>query len=582
MTLPPASALTPDAPPTPNAPPTPDAPGSPQPPRAIVHPKARRAFQLVWLIPLVAAVIAVYLVYQTLSNAGPEITITFQSAQGIVGGQTKVRHKAVDLGTVRDVRLSPDMNSVVVRVGMSREAARTLTAKARFWVVRPRLTTGDVSGLDTVLSGSYIEMDPGLDGPESTHFTGLDDPPAVRTGETGVPIVLTADRIGSIQPGAPVFYHGIPAGEVSSFQLGKDGESVTIQAFVRAPYDRFVRQGTHFWNASGVGVEVGAQGVQLRIASLQAILSGGVSFDTTEGARTMPAAKPDSRFTLYRSENDAASAGYDNRIKLVSYFEGSVRGLSVDAPVEMYGIQIGNVTGIHLDLARNGATSRVVIHMELQPQRFMSHPDSNPTNLMAVAQTLVSRGLRAELQSASLLTGQNVVEFSFKPNSAPAQAHQVGDEIEVPSTSGSFDDITSNLAQVAQKLGALPLDQIAANLNDTLQGVSQLVAGPELRQGLQSLSGTLASAQEVLRNITAGTEPLLRRLPAIAEGLQTAVDRAGRLVNSTESGYGANSSFRRDLQRLLSETSDTARSVRLLADYLDQHPEALIRGRAGR
>ena len=558
-------------------------PGSPEPPRASVQPHARRPFQLIWLIPLVAAFVAAYLVYQTLSNAGPEITITFQSGQGITGGQTKVRHKAVDLGTVRDVRLSKDMNSVVARVSMTQEAARTLTDDARFWVVRPRLSAGDVSGLDTVLSGSYIEMDPGAgNAPRRTHFTGLDDPPAVRTGEKGVPVVLTASRIGSVQPGAPIFYRGIMAGEVSSSQLGKDGDGVTIQGFVRAPYDKFVRQSTHFWNTSGLGIEFGAQGIQVRVASLQAILSGGIAFDTPDDVRDAPAATPDSHFPLYRSEDDAASAGYENRIKLVAYFQGSVRGLSMDAPVEMYGIQIGSVTGIHLDLARNGTTSRVVVHMEIQPGRFMSHPDVSPKNLLAVAQTLVTRGLGAELQSASLITGQSVVEFTFQPNSAPVQVRQVNDEIEVPSTSGSFDDITSNLAQVAQKLGALPLDQIAANLNDALHGVSQLVAGPEMSQSLKALNTTLSSAQDVLRHIDSGTEPLLRRLPEIAEGLQAAVDRAGKLVSSTESGYGANSSFRRDLERLLSETSDTARSVRLLADYLDQHPEALIRGRAGR
>ena len=536
--------------------------------RAAVQPKASRAFQIVWLIPLVAAAIAAYLVYETLSNNGPVVTISFASANGITAGQTKVRYKAVDLGTVRDVRLSPDFRSVEVRAEMAQTAAPTLTADARFWVVRPRLNAGNISGLDTVLSGSYIELDPGLGhGPRKNNFVGLGDPPTVRTGETGVPVTLKADRIGSIQAGAPVLYRDVPAGAVSSFQLGKNGEGVTIYAFVRAPFDKFVRQGTHFWNASGIAVDLGAQGVQVRVASLQAVLSGGIAFDTAPAAQNTPLAKPDTTYPLFRSESEAQAAGYSQQLRFVSYFSGSVRGLAVGAPVELYGIQVGTVTGINLELDQQGKSSRVVVHMEVQPQRFMNDVDASPAHTLAVTQAMVARGLRAQLQSANLLTGQSLIGFDFQPGAAPAQAHQQGDEVEVPNIAGGgFESVTRDLSQVAQKLESLPLDQIGANLNDAVRGVAE----------------AMATAQSTLRKVDSGVTPLASRLPAIAQDLQAAVDRAGRLANSAETGYGANSSFRRDLERLLSEAGDTARSVRLLTDYLDQHPEALIRGRAGR
>ena len=537
------------------------------PPQARVQTKSARPFQIIWLIPLVAAFIAAYLVYQTLSNAGPEIRISFPTASGIVAGQTKVRYKAVDLGTVREVRLAPDLGSVSVRVDMSQAAAHTLTEGARFWVVRPRLTASNISGLDTVLSGSYIEREPGTGkGERKTSCGGLSEPPTVRTGESGVPIILKADRIGAIQPGAPVLYRDIQAGEVSSFQLGKEGEGVTIHAFVRAPYDRFVREGTHFWNASGIAVDLGAQGVQVRVASLQAVLSGGIAFDTAAAARSTAPAKADTVFPLFGSEGEAQAAGYSQQIKFVTYFEGSVRGLSVNAPVELYGIQVGTVTGISLQLDPSGKSSRVAVHMDVQPERIMSSAEAKPQNTLAVAQAMVARGLRAQLQSANLLTGQSLIGFNFLPGAAPAQARQEGDEIVVPNVAGSFDSITTNLAEVAQKLSTLPLDQIGGNLNDSLR----------------SLNSTLATTQEFMRKLGTDTAPLFDRLPAIVGGLEAAVDRAGKLVSSADSGYGANSSFRRDLERLLSEASDSARSVRLLADYLDQHPEALIRGRAGR
>lgn len=542
-------------------------PRPPPPPAAVVQTKAERPFQVIWLIPLVAAAIAAYLVYQTLSNRGPEISVSFPTASGLVVGQTKVRYKAVDLGTVRDVRLSPDLASVEVRIDMTQAAAHTLTDGARFWVVRPRLTASSISGLDTVLSGSYIELDPGNpQGARKTSFVGLSDPPTVRTGENGIPVTLTADRIGSIQPGAPVLYRDIPAGEVSSVQLGKQGEGVTIHAFVRAPYDQYVRQGTHFWNASGIAVDLGAQGVQLRVASLQAVLSGGIAFDTAAAAQATPPAQPGTSYPLFRSEGEAQAAGYSQQLKFITYFDQSVRGLSVNAPVELYGIQVGTVTGITLQLDPSGKSSRVAVHMDVQPERITTATEAKPGNTLAVTQTMVQRGMRAQLQSANLLTGQNLIAFNFLPGAAPAEAHQQGDEIEVPNVGGSFDSITTNVAQLAQKLGTLPLEQIAGNLNEALR----------------SLGGTLAVAQDVVRKFGANSGPLLERLPTIAQNLQTTIDRAGKLVSSADSGYGANSSFRRDLDRLLSQVSDTARSVRLLADYLDQHPEALIRGRNGR
>ncbi len=544
----------------------PEPPRGATPPAAVVRTKAGRPFQVIWLIPLVAAAIAAYLLYQNLSNSGPEVTITFATADGIVAGQTRVRHKAVDLGTVRDVRLSRDMGSVVVRASMNQAAAHTLTGDARFWVVRPRLTAGSISGLDTVLSGSYIELDPGVGhGARKTSFVGLDNPATVRSGEAGVAVTLTAERIGSVQPGTPLFYRDIPAGEVASFKLGDEGKGVTINAFVRAPYDRFVHQGTHFWNASGIAVDLGAQGLQVRVASLQAVLSGGIAFDTSADAQKTPLAESNASYTLFRNETEAQSAGYSQQIKFVTYFDGSVRGLGANAPVELYGIQVGTVTGIKLELDPTGKSSRVAVHMDVQPERIMSSAEAKPQNTLAVAQAMVARGLRAQLQSASLLTGQSVVAFNFLPDAPPAQARQVGDEIEVPNTAGGLDSLTTSLGQVAQKLSALPLDQIAGNLNDALRNVSR----------------TAATAQEVVRKLGTDSAPLLDKLPGIAQGLQAAVDRAGRLVGSADTGYGANSSFRRDLQRLLSEASDTARSVRLLADYLDQHPEALIRGRAG-
>lgn len=555
----------PEQPPTQPPERPPEKPSERQPqrlPEAEVHSHRRRPFHLVWLIPLVAACIAGWLGWRAFSARGDEITIVFNSGDGLVAGQTKVRHKAVDLGTVRTVTLSQDLRSVEVRVGMQSQADRYLTENARFWVVRPRLSGASVSGLDTLLSGSYIEMDPGVVGKtRQTEFQGLEEPPAIRSDEPGTTFAMRTDRLGSITSGAPVFYRDANVGEVLGYDRIVPGQPITLHIFIRKPFDDYVRRDTHFWNASGLSVQLGAQGVNVQLESLQAVLSGGVAFDTPAAGMTDAERPNNTVFELYPDENAAIAAGYSTRLKFVTFFTGSVRGLAVGAPVEFLGIQVGTVTDIHLTI--DPANTRVEVKMEVQPERFVRREDMNASNTLEVARKLVDRGLRAQLRSASLITGQVVIGFDFLPNAGPASVEDSPDGVVVPNTAGGLDSITASLSQVASKIDSLPLEQIARNLNDTLRGASQVVNGPDLHETLGSLAATT------------------KRLPEMTQSLQSAAERANRLVGSLASGYGADSEFSRNVGRLLGQAGDAARSIRLLADYLDQHPEALLRGRLG-
>lgn len=561
-----------------------DAP--PPGPLADARVQTHRGFHIVWLIPIVAALIAAFLGWQAVRQRGETITLTFSTAEGLIAGQTRIRHKAVDLGTVRRITLSPDMRNVIVQAAMRREADRFLTSNARFWVVRPRANAGNISGLDTLLSGSYIEMDPGAPGgAPRTAFTGLEEPPAVRSDEPGRSFVLRADRIGSLSSGSPVFYRDIAAGEVLGYDVHPaeraEDTVINVHVFIRAPYDRFVHEGTYFWNASGVSVQLGAEGVRLQLESLQALLSGGIAFDTPPPPRDGPASGPGATFMLYDDHAAAVSAGFHDRIPFVVYFTGSVRGLAVGAPVELFGIQIGSVTGIRLDLNPDGTQSRVVVHFEVQPERIFGASTSPDASPLATARQLVARGLRVQLHTANFLTGQLLVAMDFFPDQKAAEVVEQDGAILLPSLPSGLEGITSSLGQILQKVEALPLDEIARHLNDTLTGIDGVTNGPELKTSLRTLTATLAALQELVRTANAGAGPALARLPQIAQDLQTTVDRAQHLLGSAEAGYGGNSQVRRDLERLLDQFSDTARSVRLLADYLDQHPEALLRGRTG-
>ena len=525
----------------------------------------RSRFSLVWLIPLIALAIAGYLGVRTVRSEGPLITLSWKTGDGLVAGQTRVKHKAVDLGQVETVRLADDLQTVTVTVRMRQEAAPYLTNQARFWVVRPRLSSGSISGIETLVSGSYIEMDPGPAGAGQRQdtFTGLESPPGVRTGEPGKTFELRADRLGSLGPGAPVFWRDITVGEVLAYDIGDGSGPVTVKVFVRAPYDGFVRQGSHFWNASGLSVNLGAEGLHVEVASLQAVLSGGVAFDTPRNQSDAAPLAAGTEMPLYKTYQDAQAAGFKTSQPFETFFESDVSGLSQGAAVDFFGQQIGTVTDVALDVDPQTDNARVRVRFEIQPERVDSELATR-TNAVEAARRLVARGMRVQLQTSSFLTGQKVLSLAFVPGAPKAELTKEGDNWVMPSAAGGgLDTILSSVSGIAGKLERLPLDEIGSNLNATLR----------------SASGAMGSIQELAHKADNGLSPALARLPGLMASLQDVVAKAGHAVGSLDSGYGRDSQFSREVERALVQVGDTARSVRLLADYLDQHPEALVRGR---
>ncbi|WP_424139729.1 intermembrane transport protein PqiB [Roseomonas chloroacetimidivorans] len=546
----------------------------------------RQRFSLIWLIPIVAALVAGYLGWHSYANRGPTVTVTFRNADGLTAGQTPVRYKAVQIGTVRSIHLSEDMQQVRVQIRMNTEMSSRLTTNARFWVVRPRLTAGNVSGLETIVSGAYVAFDPGEEGGTSTReFTGLENPPGVRSDEPGRVVTLNASRIGSLDRGSPVFFRDVTVGEILGFDPPDLDGKITLRAFIRTPYDKYLREGSRFWNTSGVNLRVGAEGVKLELESVRALVAGGVAFDTPPNLRDQPPAPDDAQFQLFDDLEGAIAATTKERLEFLVYFGGSVHGLSPGAPVELRGVRVGSVLSRTLEHDPAIGTFRVPVRIAVEPDRI-SFPGGRGArtreDVLAFAQQMVAKGLRAQLQSASLLTGQMLVAFDFLPEAEPAEVRMEGDDIVLPSQGGGASDIMGALSGVAGKLERFPIEEIGRNLNNALASVNGLVGGPELRSAVHALAGTLEQVQGLVRRTDAGLAPLLRRLPAIANNLDQAIGRANTAIGSIERGYGRDSDVNRQMERLLSQANDTARSIRLLADYLDRHPEALLRGRTDR
>jgi paraquat-inducible protein B len=447
-------------------------------------------------------------------------------------------------------------------------------------VVKPRFFAGAISGIETLLSGSYIELQPSAaGGTPKRDFIGLEDPPVLQSGIPGHTFLLQATRIGSISLGSPIFYRDFTVGEVLGWDIGDMAESVTVHAFVRAPFDAYVHDGSRFWNASGVSLKLGPNGLQLQLESLRAVVLGGIAFDTPTEARVTPVSGENHKFRLYADQQDADAAAFTRRIPCIAYFDGSVSGLSPDAAVTLHGIPVGQVESVGLQYDKSVDRVLVPVRFEVEPQRVGNMPILLGSNVQAQMAELVHRGLRVRLESASLITGQKQLTLDYLPTAPEATLRMEGDSFVIPVLTSGGGDLASSAGALMAKLSAIPFEQIGDNLNKTLQGTGDIANSPDLKQSIAMLQKVLAGVQDLVARLNAGVDPALQRLPAISAELEDTVRRINKLVGSADTGYGGNSQFNRDADRLLVQLTDTARSVRVLSDLLTRHPEALIRGR---
>ncbi|WP_049623251.1 intermembrane transport protein PqiB [Frateuria defendens] len=516
--------------------------------------RSRVGISLIWLVPVLAAVVGLSLVINSWMQAGPTITITFQTASGIDPGKTQVKYKSVVIGRVERVTLAPDRSHVEVEVALDKRAKGFAAADTRFWVVRPRIGLGGVSGVDTLLSGAFIGADVGDSTEYRDEFQGLEMPPSVPHGAPGKSFVLHSGDLGSLDIGSPVYYRRIQVGRVASYQLDPDGKGVSLQIFVDGPNDKFVTQSARFWNASGVDVSLGANGLKLNTQSLATVLAGGVAFQDPPGPHDSTPAPEQASFTLF-GDQVAAMAPPDGPPRYIRMrFEQSLRGLTVDAPVEFLGVNIGRVVSINLDYDDKRQRFPVLVGAVVYPQRLGRAYDklaalakaNGDDDLSQMMGRLIEHGLRAQARTGNLLTGQLYIALDFLPNVPKVAFDAKARPLEIPTAPGSFDKLQEQMAEIINKIQKVPFDSIGQHLDQTLA----------------ELGGTL-------KQVNAETLPQFRRT---LEGAQQTLGTA----NSTLS---ADSPLQQNLGDTLEQLQRMARSLRVLTDYLGGHPESLIRGR---
>jgi paraquat-inducible protein B len=534
-----------------------------------------------WLLPLIAVAIGGWLAWNTLSKEGPTITLSFETAEGLQAGQSQLKFKEIVLGTVQSLDLTADHKHVLVRIATTRQAESLLTSTTTFWVVKPRLFAGNLSGLGTLLSGAYVGMLPGeAAGKPQEEFVGREDPPVLETNVPGHTFLLKANRVGSVSIGSPVFFRDLDVGTVLGWDVADMARTITIHAFVRAPYDSYVHNETRFWDASGLAVKLGGAGVDVQVESLRALLLGGIAFETPDAVVQTEVSSEGHVFPLFKDREAADAASYIRQIPLVAYFSGSVQGLGPGSEVTVHGIVVGHVTEVRLgyDPARKAIV--VPVHFDVQPERIVGVGQRVYKSYAEAIDAMVQQGMRATLQSASLITGQQMVVLDFVPDAPPAAVTMEGTSFVVPTTeSGGFAGLQASAAALLAKVNTIPFDQIGKNLDGVLQAANTMANGTEMKQTLTDIAATMAQVKDVTTHLDNGLSPTLRQLPDLVSGLQKTVANTNRLVESLDTGYGGNTQFNRDLGRVLVQLNEALSSIRSLTDLLARDPQALIKGR---
>ncbi|MFL5284803.1 MAG: intermembrane transport protein PqiB, partial [Rhodopila sp.] len=505
-------------------------------------------------------------------------------AEGLQAGQSHLKFKDVDMGAVSSIIVAPDLSNVLVTVETNRQADPLLTDKTVFWVVRPGFFAGRISGLDTVLSGPYIQMLPSTEPGEPKHdFAGLEDPPVLVTHEPGRTFLLRANRIGSVSAGSPIFFRDVDIGTVLGYDIGDMAENVTIHAFIRTPFESYVHDNTHFWNASGVSINLSGSGVSVQLESIKAVLLGGIAFDSAPGGKPDPISTPDHVFPLYASKDEAETVGFGRLLAVKSLFPGSVGGLAAGAPVTLHGLKIGQVTSVGLRYDPTTDQIMAPVEYRIEPGRIANITAIERLPKGALAEHLVERGLRATLQASNLLTGQKLIALDFDPHAPPEALQWEGDVAIMPTTrAGGLDTIEQSATDLLNKFNQVDFAKLGDSITSLTAGLDNMVNGPEAKQALVSLDATLVSVQAITRKFDTAAAPALKNLPEMTKQLQETLTRSNRMIGSLTEGYGDNSRFLRDFDQLLPQLTDAVRSLKALADLLQRHPEALIRGRTDR
>ncbi len=533
---------------------------------------------LVWLLPLIAVLFALYILWQAYVDRGPLVEISFENAGGVEAGETRIRRRDVNVGRVEAVRLSEDLDSVIVDARLDPQVAPYIDADTRFWIVNAQINTTEISGLSTLLSGSYIEVDwDDTPGERRNEFIGLDEAPLTTRNSPGMRVTLNADEAGYIYVGSPVFLRQMEVGRVERRRLADDGSQVLFDIFIAAPYHKHVYPNTRFYGVSGVEANVGSNGVSVRVESIAALFTGGIAFESFEDTSAFePIMRDGVNYRLHDSRAVAADSVFetetDNRFRYIAEFSGSVKGLRVGAPIEFNGLRVGSVVDVAVELPDNtNDETRIFAVLQFQPKR-LGIADVSAETFTATLEKFIDDGMRVQLASANLLTGSLLIKLVNKNDGSIAQIDKTTKPYPaLPTTQSNVAAVTADAETLVSNLAKLPLDSLVAAATDLLRNTSNIVASSSMQSLPDQLSASLASIGTAADRV----EKASSDLPAMMKALTSASKNADEVLE----GLSPDSEIYHELSAAARELRTAAKSIAAFAELLEENPNALITGR---
>ncbi|MDK9758111.1 intermembrane transport protein PqiB [Vibrio sp. D173a] len=523
--------------------------------------KPQKQVSAIWIIPILALAMGAWMLFQYINSTGPEITLKLPTAEGIEVGKTEIKALNVKVGLITDVKLSEDYDHIIATAQMNKDADRMLREDSMFWVVKPRIGREGVSGLETLLSGAYIQLQPGNSKVEKEHFDVLDVPPVASPDAEGLRIVLTHREAGKLGVGDPVIYKGFTVGRVETTSFDVETRRALYQLFIFKPYDSLVRTKTHFWLKSGVDLQLNAGGFEVKFGSLESLITGGVTFDTVPGLDAGDEVTEDMlHFRLFDDVKQVREGMYDEYIQFVMMFEESVRGLKAKAPVEYRGLRIGTVMKVPMRMPtpeEDFSAKKIPVLVRIELGRVYENlPSSQLPRFKEKLKEEFAKGLRGTLKTGNLLTGALYIDTDFYPDEEPYVPSKFEDYDVFPTKQGGFAQVQRQVNDFLTKLNSLPMEDTLNSLNKTLKNSEK----------------TLASAERVANSV----DRLLNQedTKAIPADIRKSLEQ----LQKTLDGYGPNSTMYSEMESTLKELEQVMTEFKPVLKQLNEKPNSLVFG----
>ena len=496
-----------------------------------------RRFSAIWILPLVTLVVGVVIVVHSVMTDGPTITIDFETADSLEVGKTKIRLLSVNVGVVESVSIKKDLSGVTATIKLDQKTRHLLVDDTRFWIVRARVGAGGISGLSTILSGAYIEMDPGHGVNKTKAYVGLEDPPLTPADAPGLRLFLYTGHAGSVSTGNEVLYRGYPVGRIEAMEFDADRKQVRYDVFVDAPYHELIDSSTRFWDTSGVALTASAVGLEVEMGSLDTILLGGVAFGSPPGLPAGMPVKSGQSYKLYKSYASILEHPYRYGSYYVVSFSQSLRGLVPGAPVEYRGIEIGRVERVMVkELAAQGHVgtgAAIPVLIFLEPGRLEVGDNEEAVERLnkVIAQGVRNSGLRASLETGNLLTGKQLISLDYFPDEEPTQLGEFEQYSVIPSIETGVARLEQQVSAFLEKLNALPLEEtvvganrVMGNVDDTLTSLTAAIDSANsvlASEDVQALPDELVATLYDLRTVLNGLSPNSKMAQSLGSSVST-------------------------------------------------------------